>query len=170
VKGSSLPWNSHRIPKNIDHSKTLTSTYMSVWRTAAWQLFQARCKLTLTSFEQGAFGHTKPKPTTFAHDLQGFEELEGAKALRRSQELCWQDRPLEERLQESATWAQWVSGLKASLIEGLRRQLKRRDAGCCHIGAPGNAEEVAWDSDDDSSKPLHQQPQPCPLSAVALTK
>ena len=144
--------------------------YMSIWRTTAWKLFQAKYNLTLTSFQQGAFGHPKPKPTTFAHNLQGFEELEGAKAVYENPDHGWRDRPLEERIQESATWAQWAPGLKAALIEGLKRQFKRRDAGRCHIGAPGNAEEATWDSDDDSSKPMHQQPQLCPLSAVALTK
>ena len=34
--------------------------YMSVWRMAAWKSFQDQYGLTLTSFEQGAFGHLKP--------------------------------------------------------------------------------------------------------------
>ena len=82
----------------------------------------------------------------------------------------WKDRPLQERIRQAATWAQCAPRLKAALIEGLRRQFKRSDAGRCHIGAPGNAEEATWDSGDDSSMPKHQQPQLCPLSKVALTK
>ena len=111
--------------------------YMSVWRTAAWQLFQAKYNLTLTSFEQGAFGHTKPKPTTFAHNLQGFEELEGAKAERQSQELCWRDRPLQERLQESATWACFDRSFEEAVTEKGCWALSHRGTGQCGGGNLG---------------------------------
>ena len=144
--------------------------YMSVWRMASWQHFQEKYKLMRTSFEQGAFGHVKPKPTTIAHNINGLEELQGAKAPRDCHQGGWKDRPLQERIQESATWAQWAPGLKAAIIEGLRRQFQKMDAGRCHLGAPGNAEEATWDSECDNPKPLHQQPQLCPLSEVALAK
>ena len=144
--------------------------YMSVWRMASWQHFQEKYKLMRTSFEQGAFGHVKPKPTTIAHNINGLEELQGAKAPRDCHQGGWKDRPLQERIQESATWAQWAPGLKAAIIEGLRRQFQKMDAGRCHLGVPGNAEEATWDSECDNPKPLHQQPKLCPLSEVALAK
>ena len=144
--------------------------YMSVWRMASWQHFQEKYKLMRTSFEQGAFGHVKPKPTTITHNINGLEELQGAKAPRDCHQGGWKDRPLQERIQESATWAQWAPGLKAAIIEGLRRQFQKMDAGRCHLGAPGNAEEATWDSECDNPKPLHQQPKLCPLSEVALAK
>ena len=60
----------------------LKHQYMSVWRTAAWRGFQHKYQLTMTSFEQGAYGHVKPKPTTFGHNIKGFELLHGGKAPR----------------------------------------------------------------------------------------
>eukprot|EP00435_Cladocopium_sp_Y103_P025555 s2799_g6.t1 len=144
--------------------------YMSIWRTAAWRHFQNKYALTLTSFEQGAYGHQKPKPTTFAHNISGFEALQGAKTQRDRHEKHWQDQPLQERIQESATWAEWAPGVKAALKEGLRRELQRSDAERGHTGAPGNAEEATWDSGDDHIKLMHQQPALCALSEVALAK
>eukprot|EP00435_Cladocopium_sp_Y103_P063966 s1182_g25.t1 len=131
--------------------------------------FQDKYELAMTSFEQGAYGHEKPKPTTFAHNINGFEGLHGAKSQRDGFDVSWKDRPLQERLQQSATWAEWAPGVKAALIEGMRRQFQR-DAGRCHLGAPGNAEEATWDSESDNPKPMHQQLRLCPLSEVALAK
>ena len=144
--------------------------YMSVWRMESWKRFQNKYKLMLTSFEQGAFGHIKVKPTSFAHNILGFEEREGATSPRDGGDQGWKHRPLQERLQETATWAEWAPGLKAALVEGLRRSFQRMDAGRCQLGAPGNAEEAPWDSESDNHKPMHQQPQLCPLSEVALTR
>ena len=103
--------------------------YMSVWRTAAWRHFQEKYQLVLTSFEQGAYGHSRPKPTTFAHNTKGFEELHGAKA---------------DRIAESSTWSEWAPGVKAALVEGLRRNLTPIATGRCHHGALGSAEEAHW--------------------------
>ena len=144
--------------------------YMSIWRTTEWRHFQEKYALTLTSFEQGAYGHAKPKPTTFAHNIPGFDDLRGAKTQRDRHEQNWQDLPLQERMQESATWAAWAPGVKAALKEGVRRELQRSDAERGHTGAPGNAEEATWDSGDGHIKLMHQQPALCALSEVALEK
>ena len=86
--------------------------------------------------------------------------------------VIWEAGKIDHYLNESksATWAQWPPGLEAALVEGLRRQFQQDDAGRCHLGAPGNAEEATWDSERGNAKPLHQQPQLCPLSEVALAK
>ena len=39
----------------------------------------------------------------------------------------WQQRPLQERMQESASWAAWAPGLTAALVEGLKRHFELED-------------------------------------------
>lgn len=144
--------------------------FMSVWRMDSWKQFQDKYKLELTSFEQGAFGHSKVKPTTFAHNIDGIETLGGAKAPRELVDHKWKDLSLQERMAESATWAEWAPGFKAALVEALRRSFQQFDAGRCHLGALGNAEEATRDSESGSTKPAHPQAQLCPLSEVALAR
>ena len=145
--------------------------YMSVWRTKEWQRFQDRFNMMKTSFEQGAFGHKKPKPTTFGHNISGLEELDGAKSSPEVRhQTDWKDLSLQERIAESSTWSEWAVGLKAALVEGLRRNLTPIEVGRHHIWALGSAEEAPRDSDCDGLKPPLNQPQLCPLSEVALTK
>ena len=130
--------------------------YMSVWRTQAWQSFQERYKMQLTHFEQGVFGHCKPKPTTMAHNIQGIEQLDGARAppdLRQGQ--AWKELSLEERMKESASWSQWAPGLKAALVEAIRRGL-RQEIDLRNLG-----------TGDESVAPA---PRLCPISEVALQK
>ena len=149
----------------------LKHQYMSVWRTAAWRGFQHKYQLTMTSFEQGAYGHVKPKPTTFGHNIKGFELLHGGKAPReKDSQVAWKDRPLQDRIAESSTWSEWAPGVKAALVEGLRRNLTPLTTGRCHHGALGSAEEAPRDSMSDNSRPTGIQAQLCPLSEVALAK
>ena len=46
--------------------------YMNIWRMAAWKSFAAKYGFRHTSFEQGTYGHVKPKPTTAAHNIRWF--------------------------------------------------------------------------------------------------
>ena len=77
---------------------------------AAWKSFAAKYGLRHTSFEQGAYGHVKPKPTTAAHNIDGLDELQGAQAPRTNVESKRQEKTLEERMAESSTWATWALG------------------------------------------------------------
>ena len=145
--------------------------YMSVWRTAAWRAFQEKYQLTLTSFEQGAYGHVKPKPTSFGHNIKGFELLQGAKTPPTCEHrVAWKDRSLSDRIAESSTWSEWAPGVKAALVEGLRRNLKPLATGRCHHGALGSAEEAPRDSIGDDNRSTGCQIQLCPLSKVAISK
>ena len=69
--------------------------------------------------------------------------------------VIWEAGKIDHYLNESksATWAQWPPGLEAALVEGLRRQFQQDDAGRCHLGAPGNAEEATWDSERGTQSP-----------------
>ena len=60
---------------------------MSVWRTAAWREFQ-----------QGVYGHVKPKLITFGHNIKGFALLHGGKAPRDTEsQVADQVRPMPLR-------------------------------------------------------------------------
>ena len=145
--------------------------YMSVWRTAAWRAFQEKYQMMLTPFEQGAYGHVKPKPTSFGHNIKGFELLQGAKTPPTCEHrVAWKDRPLPDRIAESSTWSEWAPGVKAALVEGLRRNLKPLATGRCHHGALGSAEEAPRDSIGDDSRSTGCQFQLCPLSKIAISK
>eukprot|EP00435_Cladocopium_sp_Y103_P041969 s1529_g11.t1 len=98
--------------------------FMSVWRTDAWKRFQEQHGMLLTSFEQGAFGHAKPKPTTVGHNIDGIEQLHGAKTQRDPlQADGWVHKSLSERMAESSTWSEWAPGVKEALLEGILCQL-----------------------------------------------
>ena len=102
--------------------------YMSIFRTQEWQRFQEAHELQMTNFEQGAFGHCRPKPTTFAHNINGMEQLDGAKApeIERSADE-WRQLPLQDRMRDSASWAQWAPGFKAALVEAITRIFEAED-------------------------------------------
>ena len=145
--------------------------FMSVWRTTAWKHFQEKYELVITSFEQGAYGHVKPKPTSFGHNITGFEQLHGAKTQREpGHQDTWRHQSVPQRIAESATWSEWAPGVKAALLEGLRRNLSQLNDGRCHLGALGSAEEAPRESNGDDVKPKECGAQLCPLSEVALAK
>ena len=84
--------------------------------------------------------------------------------------MAWKDRPLQDQIAESSTWSEWAPGVKAALVEGLRRNLTPLATGRCHHGALGSAEEAPRDSMSDSRRLTGIQAQLCPLSEVALAK
>ena len=129
--------------------------YMSIWRTSEWAQFQELGQLQLCRFEQGAFGHCKIKPTTFAHNIDGIQDLDGAKAPEHhGRDDPWRHLPLPERMAASATWAEWAPGFKAALVEAIKRFLSQQ------------LEE--WQQ--DGSQQQGPRPRLCPLTEVALKK
>ena len=127
--------------------------YMSVFRTEAWQHFQQQYHLQRCNFEQGAFGHLKVKPTTFAHCIDGVQDLDGAKAPRgHGSDDNWKHLPMEERMKLSSTWAEWAPGFKAALCEAIQRYLDKLNHG------------------EGNSISPRDQPRLCPLTEVALQK
>ena len=127
--------------------------FMSIFRTEEWKIFQQQHQLRLVHFEQGAFGHKRPKPTTFAHNIDGFDALDGATmSSPESSNDSWRELPLEDRMKASAQWAEWAPGLKAALIEGIQRHLD---------GLSSLQPEAQLDE---------PRPQLCPMTAAALSR
>ena len=127
--------------------------YMSVFRAEAWQHFQQQYHLQRCNFEQGAFGHLKVKPTTFAHCIDGMQDLDGAKAPQgHGSDDNWKHLPMEERMKLSSTWAEWAPGFKAALCEAIQRYLDKLNHG------------------DGNSFSSRDQPRLCVLTEAALQK
>ena len=99
--------------------------YMSMWRTSEWKVFAERFGIHMVSFEQGAMGHCKRKPTTIGTTLGAMLELDGMCSDRSIEPLSSGDRTdksLQQRCDESKTWSAWAPGLKASIVHCLKQQ------------------------------------------------
>ena len=84
------------------------------------------------SFNQGPMGHECRKPTTLAvisiSELQQLQDVRGKGVGPKVQQGQPQPTPraamtIRERIDNSKLWASWAPGLKAAIVEGLRRWL-----------------------------------------------
>ena len=103
--------------------------FMSIWRTQEWQAFADAYDITLLHFDQGPMGHVKRKPTTLAAELRDVQALDGIRGPPSGVEAGdQQDRnrmSMQERCDNSKTWASWASGLKGALVLALQEHLHR---------------------------------------------
>ena len=72
--------------------------------------------MELISFDQGAFGHTRKKPTTCMTNLPDMQELHGCRSGERERYLAVD---LDERLLQTAAWSLWAPGLRAAVKTSL---------------------------------------------------
>ena len=72
--------------------------------------------MELISFDQGAFDHTRKKPTTCMTNLPDMQELHGCRSGERERYLAVD---LDERLLQTAAWSLWAPGLKAAVKTSL---------------------------------------------------
>ena len=72
--------------------------------------------MSLLSFDQGAFGHVRKKPTTCMSNLPDMCELDGCRSGQRERHLAVH---LDERLQQTSSWSLWAPGLRAALRTSL---------------------------------------------------
>ena len=72
--------------------------------------------MELISFDQGAFGHTRKKPTTCMTNLPDMKELDGCRSGERERHLAVN---LDERLNQTASWSLWAPGLRAAIKTSL---------------------------------------------------
>ena len=126
--------------------------FMSIWRTREWKHFEEKYQLRLTSFEQGAFGHARPKPTSFGHNIDGIEQLQGATmSKQRSSGESWSGLSLEERLAETAAWADLAPGLKRALVLALKNVFDSEDAA---MSSTSSAEDSSSGNQEPALRPL----------------
>ena len=112
-------------PRDPAEYRTDGTDYFSVWQTEEWKTFKERFKMQMTTFDQGALGHVKRKPTTIAHNVPHLHELHGMSGQGSETTDTWSGEPdLENRLEQTSQWAAWAPGFKAALIAALRRWLR----------------------------------------------
>ena len=73
--------------------------------------------MELISFDQGAMGHQRRKPTSIITNLPGLVQL---RELRGGGQSGSAGDDLQERIRTSRTWAAWSPGLVAAIVEALR--------------------------------------------------
>ena len=93
----------------------------SFWNFQEVQDFCQENMMDLVSFDQGAAGHPRRKPTTLATNLPGMGELHGMKG-QGHQEM---EGDLRKRLVQTKTWAKWAPGLVAAIKMSLKELVKR---------------------------------------------
>ena len=92
------------------------ASYPSVWEWPEVQEFSQRHGLRQISFDQGATGHQRRKPTRLLTDLPGMEALHG---LRHKGPVEGLKEELGDRLRQSSSWAAWSPGLCAAIKEAI---------------------------------------------------
>ena len=79
----------------------------------------------MTTFDPGALGHSKRKPTTIGHHVPHLHELHGMSGNGNETIDKWSAEPdLEKRLELTGQWAAWAPGFKAALVAALQRWLR----------------------------------------------
>ena len=102
--------------------------YFSMFRTLEWQHFQERFGIKLLHFDQHPMGHEKRKPTTLATNMVELSQLDGIRGEPEDEpqaSAAYRAMSLQQRMQESKTWACWAPGLKAAISTALNRHLQR---------------------------------------------
>ena len=85
----------------------------SFWVWPEWREFARRYKMELTHFDQGPMGHVRRKLTTLASNLGIIRQLDGERGPGVMKGL---EKTIEERVEQSKTWAAWAPGLKRALV------------------------------------------------------
>ena len=91
----------------------------SFWARDGTQMFLEKHRdsgMGLYSFDQGAFGHLRKKPTTCMSNLPDMSELHGCRAGRCERHLAVN---LDERFNQTAAWSLWAPGLRAAIKTSL---------------------------------------------------
>ena len=78
-----------------------------------WNLFKCLYDFQVSTFDQGKFGHERPKPTAFASNSWMLHEALHNRFLTQEERQCFPSGPSEpsQRIQASQGWACWAPGL-----------------------------------------------------------
>ena len=111
-------------PERYDPQEPEEKKCPSFWAWPEWKVFEERFQMARTSFDQGPMGHVRRKPTTLASNLGIIKQLEGERGPGQMRGL---GKTVEERVQQSKTWAAWAPGLKRALIAASKWFLEQRE-------------------------------------------
>ena len=113
----------YRSPQDIHENG-----YFSFFRTQEWKDFEERYNIKQVHMDQHPMGHKKRKPTTLATNMEELfqlNELRGEPADEAQASEAFRALPLQQRMQESKTWAAWAPGLNAAISTALNRHLQQ---------------------------------------------
>ena len=77
-------------------------------------------------FDQHPMGHKKRKPTTIATNMPELLELNGIRGEPENEQKAseaFRSMSLQQRIQESKTWASWAPGLKEAIATALNKHI-----------------------------------------------
>ena len=101
--------------------EVLANGYPSFWNFEEVKSLIGLHGLRLIHFDQSRMGHPRRKPTSFLTNLPGMIDLDG---MRGGGESGPQSDSLEERMEQSRSWAKWAPGLVRALKASLKIYLK----------------------------------------------
>ena len=95
--------------------------YPSFWNFEEVKNLIGAHGLRLVHFDQSRMGHPRRKPTAFLTNLPGMSDLDG---VRGGGSADPQSDSLEERMEQSRSWAKWAPGLVRAVKASLKVYLK----------------------------------------------
>ena len=95
--------------------------YPSFWNFEEVKNLIGAHGLRLIHFDQSRMGHPRRKPTSFLTNLPGMGDLDG---MRGGGNADPQPNNLEERMEQSRSWAKWAPGLVRAVKASLKVYLK----------------------------------------------
>ena len=117
-------WEHPRDPSEYMEPKGEPGTgWASWWSFPEWHGFRQVYSLHEAKFDQGKFGHVRPKPSTVATSSWFlFEALHG-RCLTQSERVWFGRGPVAvtDRIHASAAWAKWAPGLTFLVQQAWRR-------------------------------------------------
>lgn len=104
--------------------------YFSVFRTVEWSEMAKKFGLRQVHCDQHPMGHQKRKPTTLGTNdavLAQLQGLRGAPSDESEAAARYRSLTMQQRCQESKSWACWAPGLKAAIAEAINQHVKQVD-------------------------------------------
>ena len=137
-------------PMDYMPEETVKHEYPSYWCFPEIQQVLHMMEGELISFDQGPMGHKKRKPTTIlAANAPGLSQLQGVSGDGLGE--CTAGS-LEERMNQSRSWAEWSPGLTAAIQESLKIYLHHwSTTKRCEKGGGLNSESSGEPSDTQPS-------------------
>ena len=111
-------WEHPRDPEEyLEQALAPPRGWASWWAFQEWSDFSSVYSTYLARFDQGKFGHVRPKPTSFATNSWFLYEALDQQFLTESERQRFGKGPSagKSRLQEAPTWARWAPGLSAAV-------------------------------------------------------
>ena len=104
--------------------------YFSVFRTVEWSEMAKKFGLRQVHCDQHPMGHQKRKPTTLGTNDAALDQLQGLRGAPSDESEAaarYRSLTMQQRCQESKSWACWAPGLKAAIAEAINQHVKQVD-------------------------------------------